>query len=351
MQTVFSPIQVGSLPLKNRIARSATHDNMGGSRGQITPAEAALYDTLARGDVGLLFSAHAYVMEAGKASPTQNGLDTDANLPILGRIAQSVHKQGAKMVMQLNHAGAKAVASAPLGPDGMTAQDLDALRRAFTAAALRAQQAGMDGVQVHCAHGYLLSQFLSPLENHRTDAYGGSAENRFRLAAEIIAAIRQACGADFPIFIKVNSNLPDPAADRAFEEDLAQVLEQCRRLGVAAAEISGCNFRAFAKDAPPYYLERAARLRQGCGLPLLLVGGIRSDRHINEVLGQGIDMVSLCRPLITEPDFVHKLRQGTHSSPCIGCNQCFAHILTDGRACVLHAKGADSALFHLPAGQ
>ena len=137
MQTVFSPIQVGSLPLKNRIARSATHDNMGGSRGQITPAEAALYDTLARGDVGLLFSAHAYVMEAGKASPTQNGLDTDANLPILGRIAQSVHKQGAKMVMQLNHAGAKAVASAPLGPDGMTAQDLDALRRAFTAAALR----------------------------------------------------------------------------------------------------------------------------------------------------------------------------------------------------------------------
>ena len=185
MSGVFSPFSLGPLALKNRIARSATQDNLGGSQGQITPAEALLYQELAKNQVALLFSAHAYVTPEGKASPTQNGLEDERNLPILEQIAGQVHEQGAKMVMQLSHAGEKSVSSRPLGPDGMSLQDLRQVRDAFVQAAMRAQRAGMDGVQIHCAHGYLLSQFLSPLQNHRQDAYGGCPENRFRLALEI----------------------------------------------------------------------------------------------------------------------------------------------------------------------
>ena len=162
MSGVFSPFSLGPLALKNRIARSATQDNLGGSQGQITPAEALLYQELAKNQVALLFSAHAYVTPEGKASPTQNGLEDERNLPILEQIAGQVHEQGAKMVMQLSHAGEKSVSSRPLGPDGMSLQDLRQVRDAFVQAAMRAQRAGMDGVQIHCAPGYLLSQFLSP---------------------------------------------------------------------------------------------------------------------------------------------------------------------------------------------
>ena len=315
MSGVFSPFSLGPLALKNRIARSATQDNLGGSQGQITPAEALLYQELAKNQVALLFSAHAYVMPEGKASPTQNGLEDERNLPILEQIAGQVHEQGAKMVMQLSHAGEKSVSSRPLGPDGMSLQDLRQVRDAFVQAAMRAKRAGMDGVQIHCAHGYLLSQFLSPLQNHRQDAYGGCPENRFRLALEIIQGIQDACGG-LPILIKINSNLPD-------------------------AQVSGCDFRSFPRQAPPYYLARAARLRKACGLPLLLVGGIRSDAHIRQVLEAGLDMVSLCRPLICQPDLVLRLQQGPYTSPCLSCNQCFAAIGTEGRTCVLHTKGAD----------
>ena len=244
MSGVFSPFSLGPLALKNRIARSATQDNLGGSQGQITPAEALLYQELAKNQVALLFSAHAYVTPEGKASPTQNGLEDERNLPILEQIAGQVHEQGAKMVMQLSHAGEKSVSSRPLGPDGMSLQDLRQVRDAFVQAAMRAQRAGMDGVQIHCAHGYLLSQFLSPLQNHRQDAYGGCPENRFRLALEIIQGIQDACGG-LPILIKINSNLPDAQADLAFEGDLETVLHLCRQAGVAAAEVSGCDFRSF----------------------------------------------------------------------------------------------------------
>lgn len=340
MSGVFSPFSLGPLALKNRIARSATQDNLGGSQGQITPAEALLYQELAKNQVALLFSAHAYVTPEGKASPTQNGLEDERNLPILEQIAGQVHEQGAKMVMQLSHAGEKSVSSRPLGPDGMSLQDLRQVRDAFVQAAMRAQRAGMDGVQIHCAHGYLLSQFLSPLQNHRQDAYGGCPENRFRLALEIIQGIQDACGG-LPILIKINSNLPDAQADLAFEGDLETVLHLCRQAGVAAAEVSGCDFRSFPRQAPPYYLARAARLRKACGLPLLLVGGIRSDAHIRQVLEAGLDMVSLFRPLICQPDLVLRLQQGPYTSPCLSCNQCFAAIGTEGRTCVLHTKGAD----------
>ena len=178
------------------------------------------------------------------------------------------------------------------------------------------------------------------MQNHRQDDYGGCPENRFRLALEIIQGNQDACGG-LPILIKINSNLPDAQADLAFEGDLETVLHLCRQAGVAAAEVSGCDFRSFPRQAPPYYLARAARLRKACGLPLLLVGGIRSDAHIRQVLEAGLDMVSLCRPLICQPDLVLRLQQGPYTSPRLSCNQCFAAIGTEGRTCVLHTKGAD----------
>ena len=175
MTSLFTPLHLGGLSLKNRAVRSATQDDLGTAQGQMTRQELALYTLLARQNVGLIFSAHCYVSPEGKASPLQNGLDSEKNLPMLQKIAQSVHAEGSCMAMQISHAGAKAPGGK--APSDFSAQELENLKQAFVRSALISKEAGMDGVQLHLAHGYLLSQFLSPLMNSRKDEYGSSNES------------------------------------------------------------------------------------------------------------------------------------------------------------------------------
>ena len=224
MTSLFTPLHLGGLSLKNRAVRSATQDDLGTAQGQMTRQELALYTLLARQNVGLIFSAHCYVSPEGKASPLQNGLDSEKNLPMLQKIAQSVHREGSCMAMQISHAGPKAPGGK--APSDFTAQELENLKQAFVRSALISKEAGMDGVQLHLAHGYLLSQFLSPLDNSRKDEYGGSNENRIRFPLEVLSALREACGNDFPLFIKVNCNLPQPELEKEYEQELLLLLEE-----------------------------------------------------------------------------------------------------------------------------
>lgn len=345
MTSLFTPLHLGGLSLKNRAVRSATQDDLGTAQGQMTRQELALYTLLARQNVGLIFSAHCYVSPEGKASPLQNSLDSEKNLPMLQKIAQSVHAEGSCMAMQISHAGAKAPGGK--APSDFSAQELENLKQAFVRSALISKEAGMDGVQLHLAHGYLLSQFLSPLMNSRKDEYGSSNENRIRFPLEVLRALREACGNDFPLFIKVNCNLPQPELEKEYEQELLLLLEECKKLGVAAAEISGCNFRAFPPSAEPYYLKQARSL-QKAGLPLILVGGIRSGNDAQACLDAGFPLVSFCRPFVCEPEFLQNVQHSpSHRSPCIGCGQCFRQLSTHGRLCPLREEGADRALLAL----
>ena len=357
LEKLFSPLELGGIVFPNRIARSATHDSMGTADGYLTDAQIELNRQLAHNQIGMLITAHMYVsLPWGKATTFQTGISDDRYLPGLTRLCQAIHETDCKAIAQLNHAGASGctpgVLPAPsdiyrtvIREDGseahiqqaaaMTEAEILLIPEQFAAAALRARQAGFDGVQIHIAHGYLLSEFVDPSFNHRTDGYGGIAQNRFRLPEAVIRAVQQRCGTDYPLFVKINSNVS--ADDASYEEDLRYYLFRCRELGVAAAELSGCDVAARKGRERNYYLARAAKLRRETGLPVILVGGIRSLEDMVAVLDEGVDMVSLSRPLICEPDLIPKLRAGG-TAKCTGCNRCFTLYEEEGRRCALHKK-------------
>ena len=344
MTTMFEPFELPHLRLRNRIVRSATHDYVEDADGGISKAQLRLYSALAKNNVGLIVTGQMYVHPSGQAGNPQNSICNPALLPRLQELTRIVHENGSCIVAQLSHAGAKAQNADRLAPssitllDGkpareMTFEEIGEVREQFVKAAALAQEAGFDGVQIHAAHHYLLSQFLTPSMNLRTDRYGGSGENRFRLCAEIIRGIKERCGEDFPVFIKLNTNVP--IGDSCYEEELLADLLLCRELGVEAAELSGYDFMS-RRNERTYYLERAARLRRKAGLPVILVGGIRSTLDLERVRKAGIDLAAMARPLICEPDLVVKMAEGQVTSRCLSCNQCFTLPAREGIRCILH---------------
>ena len=217
---LFQPAKIGSLNIPNRFVRSATWEGLAAPDGGCTDELVGLMGELAAGGVGLIVSGHAYVRPEGFALRGQLGVDRDECIPGLARMAQAVHGKGGRIVLQLAHGGVLAgtqltglPAFAPSregGPEKtrrreMTQGDIGETVRAYAEAALRAKKAGYDGVQVHAAHGYLLSQFLSPWFNRRSDRWGGTIENRTRIILEILASVRNAAGADCPVLVKLNS--------------------------------------------------------------------------------------------------------------------------------------------------
>ena len=354
MHSLFSPAQLGPLNLSNRLVRSATMDPYGQADGTVDPRQVQLYESIAASGVGLIITGHTAVSLLGRASAPQNLFSDDAYLPGQRQVTQAVHRQGGKIILQISHAGANSLLPAPEGtarfsPSGipvnpkglsfkaMTEEDMAQTIQDFVQAALRAKEAGFDGVQLHCAHSYLLSEFLDPDYNTRTDAYGGSAEGRFRFPGQVLAAVCQAVGPQFPVLVKVNANCAQH--DGTYGEDLLYYCREMERLGAAAIELSGCDFTPRGRAGERvYYLDRAKLVKAAVGIPVLLVGGIRTRSEMDHVLEEGIDFVSLCRPFICQPDFALRLREGENESPCVNCARCFTLFEKEGRRCVLHAK-------------
>jgi 2,4-dienoyl-CoA reductase-like NADH-dependent reductase (Old Yellow Enzyme family) len=208
-------------------------------------------------------------------------------------------------------------------PEEMTQGEIDAAVQAFADAAVRAKRAGYDGVQLHGAHGYLLCSFLNPELNRRTDEYGGSAENRFRIVAESIRAVREAVGPDYPVWVRLNSNITG-AGDADYANDLLYQARQCKALGADLLELSGADYTARGRAGMRlYYLERAAWVKEQTDFPVALVGGIRSLKDMDETLAKGISLVSIGRPFICEPDLITRLINGQPEAKCVSCSQCF----------------------------
>ena len=214
----------------------------------------------------------------------------------------------------------------------MTAGDIRDVRTAFMEGARRAGKAGFDGVQLHIAHGYLLSGFISPHTNRRTDDYGGSPENRYRLIAEIIQGIRDVCGPDFPQIVKLNST--DFIKGGLEIADSLLIAEWLERDGIAGIEVSGGMAEAGkgsvwkglrSEEDEGYFMDNAVRIKEAVGIPVFGLGGFRTFSVMEDAIREGrADLVSMSRPFIREPHLVKKHRQGLiKKAACISCNLCF----------------------------
>ena len=255
MSRLFENTAINGMWLNNRFVRSATWEGMAEEDGTCTPRLVDLMGQLAQGDVGLIISSHAYVREDGQAGPWQLGIYKDEQIEALKKMTATVHQHGGKIVLQLAHAGyyahPKLIGKAPMALSKvkgiakgermeMSDQYIKDLVNDFGAAGHRAKDAGFDGVQIHAAHGYLLSQSLSPAFNKRKEPYGGSLENRARLTLEILATLRKNVGNDYPILIKMNNK--DFIDDGLKQEEALRIACLLQDNGIDAIEVSGGTF-------------------------------------------------------------------------------------------------------------
>ncbi|GAB4184591.1 MAG: NADH:flavin oxidoreductase [Geothermobacteraceae bacterium] len=360
---LFTPITIGDLELPNRLVRSATWEGLADDAGTVTEPLLELYRDLAAGGVGLIVSGFTNVLAEGNAFPGTMGLWTDNQQDGLARLVATVHAAGGRLCVQLGHGGGQAssktcggqplapcdvkVDQFPEQPRAMTEADIERTIAAFAAAAKRAAAAGADAVQLHAAHGYLINQFLSPHTNRRTDAWGGALENRARFLLEVVQAARAAIG-DLPLLVKLNGS--DNLEGGLSPDEARQVAVLLDGAGIDAIEISSGTPASGAatpvrrppkgESITPYNLDLAQDVHAAVDCPVIAVGGFRRKTEAEAAVGEGrVDLVSLCRPLISEPDLPDKWRTGTKEvAACISCNGCFKLALRRRFGCVLNQK-------------
>jgi 2,4-dienoyl-CoA reductase-like NADH-dependent reductase (Old Yellow Enzyme family) len=336
---LFSPLVLrsGSV-LNNRIAKAAMEENMA-ARGQLPDERLfSLYRRWGSGGAGLLITGNVMVHAEALTGPGGVVLDVGAPLEPFAQWAEAGKAGGAAMWMQINHPGRQVQAQMPgvawapsavgveMGkhtkrfgrPVAMTPDQIDATVQRFAVAAVRAEQAGFDGVEVHAAHGYLLSQFLSPLSNRRTDRWGGPLENRARVLLDVVRAVRSSVSSSFAVAVKLNS--ADFQRGGFDADDARQVIAMLEPLGVDLVELSGGNYespamagqgadaRTQAREA--YFLELATELAETSPLPLMLTGGITRRETADKALANGVAMVGMATALAVTPDLPNRWRAG-----------------------------------------
>jgi 2,4-dienoyl-CoA reductase-like NADH-dependent reductase (Old Yellow Enzyme family) len=345
---LFTPLRIGPVTIPNRFVRSATHDFMAEEDGSVTERHLTLFNKLAEGEVGLIITGHAYVNPAGKASPRQVGVHEDRMVEGLSRIPQAVHDFPSRVFLQIAHAGRqtkeKICGCTPLAPSAvyepvfkvmpraMTKEEVKTTIDEFVQAGRRAKQAGFDGVQLHVAHGYLLNSFISPYTNRREDEYGGSLLNRARILREILGGLKSLAGSDFPVIAKLNSS--DFIPQGLSIEESIKIARLLKADGLDGVEVSGGMSEAGqgsiwqglrAQKEEGYFVDSASRFKASLRIPVFGLGGFRTFAVMERAIEEGkVDLISLSRPLIREPDLVKKFRLGqVDKSECISCNKCF----------------------------
>ena len=360
---LFRPGRIGRLALPNRIVRSATAERLADDDGVPGPALGGLYLRLVEGGVGLIVTGHAYVGRQGRCHPEMTGADRDEMIPHLARLADAAHAAGGRIALQINHGGAAcdpavtperiAPSGRPLDGDGggcrpPAREEIPGIVESYARAARRAKLAGFDAVQVHGAHGYLVSQFLSPLTNRRDDEWGGGLGGRMRFLREVGRAIRSEVGPGYPLLVKLG--VRDYREGGLSLEEGLEVVASLAEMGFDGVEVShgigGPGKPARRQGASPAerearLLEVARRARAATGLPVILVNGLRSRAAMEEVLASGAaDYVSLCRPLIREPDLPARFRSGAQDiAACRSCDRCWPTGLGEGVACRHPSRG------------
>ena len=342
MSLLFKPFRIGPLKIRNRFMRSATTSAWSDDRGVVRPEIIDLYSRLAEGGVGLIVKGHLYVTDSGKAHAGMAGISHDFHVPKLRELTDAVHGHGGKIVAQINHAGNNSMVDRA-GPseyegDGwraraLSSEELYTIVGAFGDAAERAMDAGFDGVQIHGAHGYLVSEFLSRLVNRRTDEWGGSLKKRIRLLNEVYDEVRSRVGSSTPVMLKINCD--DFSPDGFTVDDSVEVAEAICKRGLDLLEISGGGVgqqSALHRRAKHYdprleeanFAGHAEKIRAATKpTPMSLVNGIRSRDCMEAIIEMDLaDIISMSRPFIREPDLVKRLEAGQNKATCISCGAC-----------------------------
>ncbi|MFF9853843.1 NADH:flavin oxidoreductase/NADH oxidase family protein [Streptomyces litmocidini] len=336
---LFSPLPLRSgQVLKNRIAKAAMEENMAGD-GQLPDWQLlSLYKHWAAGGTGLLITGNVMVHAEALTGPAGVVLDERAPLEPFTEWAKAAKAGGAAIWMQINHPGRQVASDMPgvvwgptdigvsLGkhssrfgrPTAMTPRQIEDTVARYAVTARRAEEAGFDGVEIHAAHGYLLSQFLSPLVNKRTDQWGGSLENRARMLLDIVRAVRAAVSPSFAVAVKLNS--ADFQRGGFDADDARQVIGMLEPLGVDLVELSGGSYESPAMTGRPaddrtqareaYFLDLAKDLVKTSSLPLMLTGGITKRATADKVLDSGVAVIGMGTALAVTPDLPERWRQG-----------------------------------------
>ena len=390
--SVFKPSILAGIRLNNRLIRSATHEGMADEHGAPTQALEKLYLRIAKGGAGAIITGYAGVQQDGKSSLSNMlMIDRDELIPAYRKLTDRVHEEGVPIILQIAHCGRQtrsAVTGLPtVGPSPvkdfifneeiphqLDEKEIETTINNFVCAAERAKKAGFDGVQLHMAHGYLLSQFLSNHTNRRKDKWGGSTENKFRIVAEIMCRIRESLGSH-PIFAKINAY--DGRKNGMRIEESVEVASLLDSSGCDAVEVSsgtvedgltimrGPNpplealfsssfrfkempslmqtisspFIRFSMLSPKplrgYNLKAAKTIKQAVSIPVITVGGLHDLTDISSAIESGsTDYISMSRPFIIEPDIVRKFQDGKQTaSRCIMCNYCALMIEADKVRC------------------
>ena len=389
MKQLFEPSSIGNLTLKNRIIRAATHEGMARADGMPTDDLLQLYTRLATGGAGAIITGYVGVMRNGRTFPNMRMFDNDSYIPVYRSINDQLKRFNTPVILQIAHGGSRSM-SKTTGQEVISASgrkkndygdpvkeaseaDIRSLIAAFVAAVVRAKTAGFDGVELHAAHGYLLSEFVSPVLNKRRDPWGGPTENRLRIVTEILSAARSAVGAGFPILVKMSGH--DEFKKGLAEAEAVKIAQMLQTASCDAIEVS-CGYGDFMhtvrmpkvpvdavlglmpqyRDMPGYqkrffrflapFLARVhtplsnynvphpQQIRRNVDIPVIAVGGIRSLQDIRTIIqDKGVDFVALARPFIIEPDIVNRFQQGQESSRCINCGYCLIGVAANRLRC------------------
>jgi 2,4-dienoyl-CoA reductase-like NADH-dependent reductase (Old Yellow Enzyme family) len=392
---LFSEGKIGTLKLKNRMIRAASHEGLADEKGKPTEKQFQFYKRFVEGGIGLVITGYAGIMQNGKSALYHmTMIHSDDMTAAHKRMVDKIHDLGGKIVLQVAHCGrqtwSKETGEPPLlapsaiacgfykeKPGALTEPEIYEIIESFGLAAGRAKDAGYDGVQIHGAHGYLLSTFLSCHANRRKDRWGGSKENRFRIVGETLHAVKKAVGQDYPVLIKLNSY--ERARRGIKPEECVEFAKMVEETGCCdAVEIScGTNEGGFVmargdfptkaileymrpycemnplskfftrvsvapvvrlfqpKFTEGYNLDTAARVKKEISLPVIALGGMRTKQFMDDAVKAGkTDFVSMARPLLLEPDLANKFKNGeSEAARCDNCNKCVAAVDTVSIAC------------------
>ncbi len=381
LEHLFSPVTINAMTLKNRAVMPPMGTGYGNADGTASERLVQYLARRARGGAGLIITEICAPDPRGKGFPNELGAWSDALIPSLARIAAAVHREGAKVALQLHHAGRETFAAAAGGlpeapsaiPSAILGQPCEAMSlariadliAAFARAAAWAKEAGFDAVELHGAHGYLLNQFLSPFSNRREDAYGGSEENRSRFVLEILQAVREAVGPAFPVLIRISADeLIRGGYDLDFTRRLAPKLvaagADAIHVSVGVYSTPGNLSIASMDTAPGFNLFRARAIREAAGVPVIGVGRIQRPEDADRAIAAGdADLISFGRQHLADPDFIRKTLAGREEDIrwCVACNQgCIERLSFEMRSttctfnpeCGQEYRGADATVTGSP---
>jgi len=333
---IFEPLKLNNLTLKNRLLRSATWEGIASLDGSIDDRIYRIYEEVAKGGVGGIITGFTSVANNDTYFEGMMRLSDDKLIPQYQKLTEIVHKENCPILAQLA-LGAYYKEDIEIEPDYMSLEDIKKVIDLFIQAAERGKKCNYDGVQIHAAHFFFLSRFISPLINHRNDKYGGNIEKRTKILIDILKGIKEK-NLNMHISIKINSS--DFQLGGNEEEECLEMCKLLSKEGIDSIEISGngtSRSRIKAHKNEAYFQKCAEKVAENVNTPVALVGGIRSKKTIQNILDNTkIEIISLSRPLICQPDFPKKMQSGDiEDSACISCNGCYR---SNCHRCVIRKK-------------